>query len=155
MKYLYNFCLNSVGSLIFLCPKVTFFGNSLGNYGDSPLQNFRCICFSTCYCFGPLNCLLLCLYNKPRTRPTLFFTFKCYDLYLWQTHTLEEEAYPALDELTSQISTLNLERVRQIKSRLVALSGRVQKVNNHALSDNCYKLWILTWQARNVSIVKL
>lgn len=44
---------------------------------------------------------------------------------------MEEEAYPALDELTSQISTLNLERVRQIKNRLVALSGRVQKVNNY------------------------
>ena len=43
--------------------------------------------------------------------------------------TLEQEAYPALDELTSKISTLNLERVRQIKSRLVAISGRVQKVN--------------------------
>lgn len=41
---------------------------------------------------------------------------------------LEMEAYPALDELTSKISTLNLERVRQIKSRLVAISGRVQKV---------------------------
>ncbi|KAJ6289119.1 hypothetical protein OIU76_025005 [Salix suchowensis] len=47
-----------------------------------------------------------------------------------ETRTLEEEAYPALDELTSKISTLNLERVRQIKSRLVALSGRVQKVRD-------------------------
>jgi magnesium transporter len=47
-----------------------------------------------------------------------------------QTGTLEKEAYPALDELTSKISTLNLERVRQIKSRLVAISGRVQKVGN-------------------------
>lgn len=49
-------------------------------------------------------------------------------LYIYQTRTLEEEAYPALDELTSKVSTLNLERVRQIKSRLVAISGRVQKV---------------------------
>ncbi|KAK7247622.1 hypothetical protein RIF29_42509 [Crotalaria pallida] len=47
-----------------------------------------------------------------------------------ETKTLEEEAYPALDELTDQISTLNLERVRQIKSRLVALSGRVHKVRD-------------------------
>ncbi|KAL3584185.1 hypothetical protein D5086_015246 [Populus alba] len=47
-----------------------------------------------------------------------------------ETRTLEDEAYPALDELTSKISTLNLERVRQIKSRLVALSGRVQKVRD-------------------------
>lgn len=45
-----------------------------------------------------------------------------------QALLLEKEAYPALDELTSNISTLNLERVRQIKSRLVAISGRVQKV---------------------------
>ncbi|KAK7358767.1 hypothetical protein VNO77_00706 [Canavalia gladiata] len=55
------------------------------------------------------------------------------------TSALEEEAYPALDELTSQLSTLNLERVRQIKSRLVALSGRVQKVADeleHLLDDD-------------------
>ncbi|XP_029129013.1 magnesium transporter MRS2-F [Cajanus cajan] len=56
-----------------------------------------------------------------------------------ETSTLEDEAYPALDELTSQLSTLNLERVRQIKSRLVALSGRVQKVADeleHLLDDD-------------------
>ncbi|WOH07075.1 hypothetical protein DCAR_0626504 [Daucus carota subsp. sativus] len=56
-----------------------------------------------------------------------------------ETQTLEDEAYPALDELTSQISTLNLERVRQIKSRLVAISGRVQKVRDeleHLLDDD-------------------
>lgn len=52
---------------------------------------------------------------------------------------MEEEAYPALDELTSKISTLNLERVRQIKSRLVALSGRVQKVDNMLLDDGSYQ----------------
>ena len=45
-----------------------------------------------------------------------------------QAKTLELEAHPALDKLTSKISTLNLERVRQIKSRLVAITGRVQKV---------------------------
>ncbi|KAJ7547805.1 hypothetical protein O6H91_08G105100 [Diphasiastrum complanatum] len=43
---------------------------------------------------------------------------------------LEQQAYPALDALTSKISTLNLERVRHIKSRLVAISGRVQKVRD-------------------------
>ncbi|XP_068658738.1 magnesium transporter MRS2-F-like [Aristolochia californica] len=56
-----------------------------------------------------------------------------------ETTTLEKEAYPALDELTSKISTLNLERVRQIKSRLVAISGRVQKVRDeleHLLDDD-------------------
>ncbi|KAL2634720.1 hypothetical protein R1flu_006199 [Riccia fluitans] len=47
-----------------------------------------------------------------------------------ETATLEREAYPALDELTSKLSTLNLERVRQIKNRLVAISGRVQKVRD-------------------------
>ncbi|KAF8410247.1 hypothetical protein HHK36_002772 [Tetracentron sinense] len=45
-----------------------------------------------------------------------------------EAKTLEQEAHPALDKLTSKISTLNLERVRQIKSRLVAITGRVQKV---------------------------
>ncbi|XP_020524485.1 magnesium transporter MRS2-E isoform X3 [Amborella trichopoda] len=52
---------------------------------------------------------------------------------------LEKQAYPALDELTSKISSLNLDRVRQIKSRLVAISGRVQKVRDeleHLLDDD-------------------
>ena len=49
-------------------------------------------------------------------------------MYPNQAKTLEQEAHPALDKLTSNISTLNLERVRQIKSRLVAITGRVQKV---------------------------
>ncbi|ONK71000.1 uncharacterized protein A4U43_C04F3690 [Asparagus officinalis] len=56
-----------------------------------------------------------------------------------ETSTLEKEAYPALDELTSKLSTLNLERVRQLKSRLVAISGRVQKVSDeleHLLDDD-------------------
>jgi hypothetical protein len=53
----------------------------------------------------------------------------CVVFILYQTQGLEKEAYPALDELTSRISTLNLERVRQIKNRLVSLFGRVQKVN--------------------------
>ncbi|XP_073106907.1 magnesium transporter MRS2-F-like isoform X3 [Elaeis guineensis] len=56
-----------------------------------------------------------------------------------QTLTLEQEAYPALDELTSKICTLNLEHVRHIKSRLVAISGRVQKVRDeleHLLDDD-------------------
>ncbi|CAI5991811.1 unnamed protein product [Closterium sp. NIES-64] len=46
------------------------------------------------------------------------------------TTRVEQEAYPALDELTASVSTLNLERVRQIKSRLVVISGRVQKVRD-------------------------
>ncbi|CAK9315707.1 unnamed protein product [Citrullus colocynthis] len=56
-----------------------------------------------------------------------------------EADTLELEAHPALDKLTSKISTLNLERVRQIKSRLVAITGRVQKVRDeleHLLDDD-------------------
>lgn len=59
-------------------------------------------------------------------------------LIYFQAATLEKEAHPALDKLTSKISTLNLEHVRQIKSQLVALSGRVQKV--------CFLLYDLTNQ---------
>ncbi|PWA84332.1 magnesium transporter 2 [Artemisia annua] len=47
-----------------------------------------------------------------------------------QAAELEIEAYPLLDELTSTISTSNLERVRRLKSRLVALTRRVQKVRD-------------------------
>ncbi|KAK2405053.1 magnesium transporter MRS2-1 [Trifolium repens] len=47
-----------------------------------------------------------------------------------EANILELEAFPALDKLTSKISTLNLERVRHIKSRLVALTSRVQKVRD-------------------------
>lgn len=56
-----------------------------------------------------------------------YFLFLSY-VFQNQAKTLEQEAHPALDKLTSKISTLNLERVRQIKSRLVAITGRVQKV---------------------------
>lgn len=47
-----------------------------------------------------------------------------------QAIELEAEAYPLLDELTTKISTLNLERVRRLKSKLVALTRRVQKVRD-------------------------
>ncbi|KAF6152782.1 hypothetical protein GIB67_004611 [Kingdonia uniflora] len=47
-----------------------------------------------------------------------------------ETSTLVQAAYPALDELTTKISAFNLERVRNMKSRLVALSGRVQKIRD-------------------------
>ena len=55
--------------------------------------------------------------------------FASYTVHIfYQTSMLEKEAYPALDALISRISTLNLEHVRQIKSRLVAISGGVHKV---------------------------
>ncbi|XP_062207588.1 magnesium transporter MRS2-E-like isoform X2 [Phragmites australis] len=62
-------------------------------------------------------------------------TCKCLESEVW---ALEKEAYPALDELTSKVSTLNLEHVRQIKRRLVELAGRVQKVRDELehLLDN-------------------
>ncbi|KAF3337693.1 magnesium transporter MRS2-F-like protein [Carex littledalei] len=56
-----------------------------------------------------------------------------------ETLALEKEAYPALDELTHNVSTLNLDRVRQIKNRLVGISSRVQKVRDeleHLLDDD-------------------
>ncbi|KAH7845244.1 hypothetical protein Vadar_006273 [Vaccinium darrowii] len=55
------------------------------------------------------------------------------------TSTLEEEAYPTLDQLSAKTSTNNLKRVRVIKGRLVSLTGRVQKVRNefeHILDDD-------------------
>ncbi|KAF0902490.1 hypothetical protein E2562_017890 [Oryza meyeriana var. granulata] len=56
-----------------------------------------------------------------------------------QTRSLEREAYPALDKLGSKVSTLNLDHVRNLKSRMVDLSGRVQKVRDeleHLLDDD-------------------
>ncbi|KAJ4765186.1 magnesium transporter 1 [Rhynchospora pubera] len=56
-----------------------------------------------------------------------------------QAAELEIEAYPLLDELTSKISTLNLERARRLKSKLVALTRRVQKVRDeieHLMDDD-------------------
>lgn len=59
----------------------------------------------------------------------MFFPYSELTIYIFvQAKTLELEAHPALDRLTSKISSLNLERVRQIKSRLVTITGRVQKV---------------------------
>ncbi|KAF4358105.1 hypothetical protein F8388_009388 [Cannabis sativa] len=45
-----------------------------------------------------------------------------------RTRELEAEAYPALDELTSKISSRNLDRVRRLKSSMTRLTNRVQKV---------------------------
>ncbi|MCO5600480.1 hypothetical protein L7F22_054593 [Adiantum nelumboides] len=47
-----------------------------------------------------------------------------------QATELEVEAYPVLDELTSKVNTLNLERVRRLKSKLVTLTSRVQKMRD-------------------------
>ncbi|KAL8148839.1 magnesium transporter MRS2-I-like [Apium graveolens] len=47
-----------------------------------------------------------------------------------RTTDLEVAAYPALDELTSKISSRNLDRVRKLKSGMTRLSSRVQKVRD-------------------------
>ncbi|KAM2399257.1 hypothetical protein PS1_036044 [Malus domestica] len=47
-----------------------------------------------------------------------------------QTRVLEADAYPALDELTSKISSRNLDRVRKLKSAMTRLTNRVQKVRD-------------------------
>ncbi|XP_050203950.1 magnesium transporter MRS2-I-like [Mercurialis annua] len=47
-----------------------------------------------------------------------------------RTQELETDAYPALDELTSKISSLNLDRVRKLKSSMTRLTNRVQKIRD-------------------------
>ncbi|XP_020235964.1 magnesium transporter MRS2-I-like [Cajanus cajan] len=47
-----------------------------------------------------------------------------------RTTELEMDAYPALDELTTQISSRNLERVRKLKNTMTGLVARVQKVKD-------------------------
>ncbi|GAV69598.1 CorA domain-containing protein [Cephalotus follicularis] len=47
-----------------------------------------------------------------------------------RTTELEAAAYPALDELTSKISTRNLDRVRKLKSSMTRLTVRVHKVRD-------------------------
>lgn len=56
-----------------------------------------------------------------------------------QVKELEMEIYPVLDELTSSISTINLERVRRLKGHLLALTQRLQKVRDeieHLMDDD-------------------
>ncbi|GAB2282301.1 Magnesium transporter MRS2-I [Dionaea muscipula] len=47
-----------------------------------------------------------------------------------RTTELEAATYPALDELTSKISSRNLDRVRKLKSAMTRLTNRVQKVRD-------------------------
>ncbi|KAI7992510.1 Magnesium transporter MRS2-F [Camellia lanceoleosa] len=84
--------------------------------------------------------------NRGNSKP-LPFEFRAFEICLEsvcrslesETSTLEEEAYPALNELSTKTSMHNLKHVRVIKGRLVALSGRVQKVRDefeHLLDDD-------------------
>ncbi|WVZ68036.1 hypothetical protein U9M48_017027 [Paspalum notatum var. saurae] len=52
---------------------------------------------------------------------------KCFES---ETLALDREAHQALEDLTSKVSRLNLDRVRQIKNRLLVLSRRVQNVRD-------------------------
>lgn len=45
-----------------------------------------------------------------------------------RTRELETAAYPALDELTSKISSRNLDKVRKLKSAMTRLTNRVHKI---------------------------
>ncbi|GJV02389.1 magnesium transporter MRS2-3-like protein [Tanacetum coccineum] len=54
-----------------------------------------------------------------------------------EARTLEQEAHPALDKLTSKISTLNFGTCRKIKCRLVAITGTLYK-DDDGISVNCY-----------------
>ncbi|KAF5185879.1 Magnesium transporter mrs2-7 [Thalictrum thalictroides] len=47
-----------------------------------------------------------------------------------RTTELETAAYPSLHELTSKISSRNLDRVRKLKSAMTRLTARVQKVRD-------------------------
>ncbi|TYI75008.1 hypothetical protein E1A91_D07G244500v1 [Gossypium mustelinum] len=47
-----------------------------------------------------------------------------------RTRELETDTYPALDELTSKISSRNLDQMRKLKSAMTRLTNRVQKVRD-------------------------
>ncbi|CAM0956307.1 unnamed protein product [Alopecurus aequalis] len=70
---------------------------------------------------------------------------------------LERHAIPVLDELTKNVSTRNLERVRSLKSDLTRLLARVQKVRDeieHLLDDNedMAHLYLTRKQAQNQTV---
>ncbi|XP_051194846.1 putative magnesium transporter MRS2-G [Lolium perenne] len=70
---------------------------------------------------------------------------------------LERHATPVLDELTKNVSTRNLERVRSLKSDLTRLLARVQKVRDeieHLLDDNedMAHLYLTRKQAQNQQV---
>ncbi|KAJ6793168.1 magnesium transporter MRS2-5 isoform X1 [Iris pallida] len=87
------------------------------------------------------------LQMKKDQNDDLPFEFKALELALELTSTcldaqvteLEIEIYPLLDELVSSINTINLEHVRRLKSHLLALTHRVQKVRDeieHLMDDD-------------------
>lgn len=71
-----------------------------------------------------------------------------------RTTELETAAYPALDELTSKISSRNLDRVRKLKSAMTRLTNRVQKVRDELeqLLDDDEDMEDLYLSRKNVSM---
>ncbi|KAG0458373.1 hypothetical protein HPP92_023530 [Vanilla planifolia] len=55
-----------------------------------------------------------------------------------RTTELETAAYPALDELTTKVSSRNMDKVRKLKGAMTRLTGRVQKIRDELeqLLDN-------------------
>ncbi|XP_068656660.1 magnesium transporter MRS2-5 isoform X2 [Aristolochia californica] len=91
----------------------------------------------------------LCRRLKTRTDQSddLPFEFRALELALElacmsldsQVTELEIEVYPVLEKLASSISTLDLEHVRRLKSNLLSLTRRVQKVRDeieHLMDDD-------------------
>ena len=109
-------------------------GKENGKQGLENREGLKVLPFEFVALEACLEAACSCLESEVRIFTFLFSLFNLVLLILFSTlscnqaDTLEQEAHPALDKLTSKISTLNLERVRQIKSRLVAITGRVQKV---------------------------
>ncbi|KAJ6804894.1 magnesium transporter MRS2-5 isoform X1 [Iris pallida] len=83
-------------------------------------------------------CQRLQMVKDQNVSDDLPFEFKALELALELASTsldaqvteLEIEIYPLLDELVSSINTINLEHVRRLKSHLLALTHRVQKVRD-------------------------
>ncbi|ONK75815.1 uncharacterized protein A4U43_C03F20860 [Asparagus officinalis] len=83
-------------------------------------------------------CRRLAMTRNQNQNDDLPFEFKALELALELSSTsldaqvteLEIEIYPLLDELVSSISTINLEHVRRLKSHLLALTHKVQKVRD-------------------------
>lgn len=55
---------------------------------------------------------------------------------------MEQRAYKALDELAININTKSLEKVRQIKSELVHITRRVQRVSFNCAQECLYSIEI-------------
>lgn len=110
------------------------------------LEQIRCIIMADdVYLMNSLdNCVLhyereLCRrIQQNQSSDDLPFEFKALELALELSSTsldaqvseLENEIYPLLEELVSSISTANLEHVRRLKSHLLALTYKVQKVRD-------------------------